>query len=538
MVPSLRRLACLLAAVAAFAGPARAQNVQADVRAFADRLREAEAAHLNLIAPRAFQDAVDDLVEARTRLDKGDRLTDIREALARARQHLREAQELEAIGQVILGDAIAAREDARAARASEVAAAEWSAAEDAMVAAGREVEKGDQNDAREEAQKATTRYRAAELKAIRADVLGTARARRAQAEAAEAPTWATRTWRRAQAKLQEAERALATDRYDVTNARVFAHQAAAQYDHARLLARRARAIDDDPKRRAEEALLEYEDALRRVADALDVDLAFGEGLAAVADRLTASVESRKDDRDNLRVSLRERRQRIDRLQRVVDSLDARLATLEQREQRMSAELQAQRERERRLAKVRNLFDEDEAEIITRPGELVLRVQALDFPVGSAEIRPDNFALLTRVQRVLRAFPDGHVTVAGHTDARGNDAANQRLSEERAEAVRSYLVANMSLDEARIDAVGYGEAQPIATNDTETGRAKNRRIDLTIDTNPDDANPDGEASADEAPGEAAGDDGDAAPDDDAPGEAAGDEEATGDDRSGSGAPSDG
>ena len=70
-------------------------------------------------------------------------------------------------------------------------------------------------------------------------------------------------------------------------------------------------------------------------------------------------------------------------------------------------------------------------------------------------------------------------IAGHTDSQGNDQRNQALSERRASAVRQYLIANMAIPEVQISAVGYGESQPLASNESREGRAKNRRIDVRI-----------------------------------------------------------
>ncbi|NBC85355.1 MAG: OmpA family protein, partial [Bacteroidetes bacterium] len=129
---------------------------------------------------------------------------------------------------------------------------------------------------------------------------------------------------------------------------------------------------------------------------------------------------------------------------------------------------------------RGVFGEDEAEVSLRGDEMIVRMYGLNFPVGSSEIRPANFSLLTKLQQVLREFPDAPITIEGHTDSRGNDATNQRLSDERATAVQEYLMANMSsLSPDQVEAVGYGESRPLASNETEEGRAQNRRIDVTI-----------------------------------------------------------
>ncbi len=68
-----------------------------------------------------------------------------------------------------------------------------------------------------------------------------------------------------------------------------------------------------------------------------------------------------------------------------------------------------------------------------------------------------------------------VRIAGHTDGVGDPEENQRLSEARAEAVRDYLVSH-GIDASRVEAVGYGDTQPVASNDTDEGRAQNRRIE--------------------------------------------------------------
>jgi outer membrane protein OmpA-like peptidoglycan-associated protein len=70
-------------------------------------------------------------------------------------------------------------------------------------------------------------------------------------------------------------------------------------------------------------------------------------------------------------------------------------------------------------------------------------------------------------------------VGGHTDSSGNPEYNQSLSERRAAAVRAYLVKNMGLDETKIRAVGYGGSDPVVSNDTDIGKAQNRRIEIVI-----------------------------------------------------------
>ena len=93
--------------------------------------------------------------------------------------------------------------------------------------------------------------------------------------------------------------------------------------------------------------------------------------------------------------------------------------------------------------------------------------------------PNNYELLSKVQRSIRNFQEPDVVIEGHTDSTGSEEVNDHLSQKRAEAVRDYLVANRTLPTEKILAVGYGSGRPLASNKTEEGRAINRRIDVVI-----------------------------------------------------------
>ncbi len=112
--------------------------------------------------------------------------------------------------------------------------------------------------------------------------------------------------------------------------------------------------------------------------------------------------------------------------------------------------------------------------------MLIRPVGLVFASGSAQIETQYFTLLRKVQDALRVFPDTVIVVEGHTDSFGGDETNFKLSQDRAESVRSYLLANMrDLAPADVQAVGFGESRPVANNETVEGRAKNRRIDVVI-----------------------------------------------------------
>jgi outer membrane protein OmpA-like peptidoglycan-associated protein len=101
-----------------------------------------------------------------------------------------------------------------------------------------------------------------------------------------------------------------------------------------------------------------------------------------------------------------------------------------------------------------------------------------FPSGSALATDPARSAVRDLAGLLTSLGAVHVFVQGHTDSVGDEASNQRLSEQRAETVRSLLV-QAGADPARTHAIGYGEGRPIATNNTEAGRALNRRVEIVI-----------------------------------------------------------
>jgi OmpA-OmpF porin, OOP family len=104
--------------------------------------------------------------------------------------------------------------------------------------------------------------------------------------------------------------------------------------------------------------------------------------------------------------------------------------------------------------------------------------SIRFETARADIDPDSTGLLDRLIETALRCPSTNIEIAGHTDADGNDAANQALSEKRAQAVADYLV-KAGLPADRFTAVGYGSAQPVASNETDEGKAQNRRIEFVV-----------------------------------------------------------
>lgn len=120
----------------------------------------------------------------------------------------------------------------------------------------------------------------------------------------------------------------------------------------------------------------------------------------------------------------------------------------------------------------------EKSLVEIKGDRIVVNEKVHFVSGEARLEPDAAALLDQVVDVLVNNKNIKVRIEGHTDNVGSDSANQRLSQERAEAVRAYLMAQ-GIDGKRLEAVGYGSSRPIAPNLTRRGREQNRRVEFYI-----------------------------------------------------------
>ena len=126
--------------------------------------------------------------------------------------------------------------------------------------------------------------------------------------------------------------------------------------------------------------------------------------------------------------------------------------------------------------VRN-FTEDEAWVYQQGSKLIFRLKRINFPSGTSSIPIASKPVLSKIDDIIRVLDTEMVVVQGHTDSLGAEDQNEQLSTRRASSVASYL---WSLDGGyEISYVGYGEAMPIASNETRAGRAINRRVDLIV-----------------------------------------------------------
>jgi outer membrane protein OmpA-like peptidoglycan-associated protein len=153
-------------------------------------------------------------------------------------------------------------------------------------------------------------------------------------------------------------------------------------------------------------------------------------------------------------------------------LDASRSELEMRKAQLEKERRARELAEKNLAEIATIKQEPRGMVITLEGEVL-------FPSGQSNLLPLARQRLDRVAEVLKDLDPGKtVLVEGHTDSRGSEQLNMRLSQARADSVRQHLISR-GIDPDRVRAVGRGESEPLVSNDSAEGRANNRRVVLVV-----------------------------------------------------------
>ena len=480
---------CLLALTVTFsavAGTAAAQEVNAQRRAAfgeaesaLERARDADA---DLLAPLSFREGLKRYDQAREAFARGSDWDDVSEKLAEAREFFERAAQSSELARSALRGALEARGDAEAAEAPEVVPDGWTEAERKFQESVLALERGDRETALRKSSEAEARYRGLELEAVKANYLSEAWALLAQAREQKVDELAPSTFRRAAELVARAESTLTASRYDTDEPRNLAKEGRYEARHAIYVARQIWDIRENDGRHFEELVLSAEEQLERLAEVLEVSVGFDAGLHPAVDRMIAAVESKRDSLSQLKNALVDARDQLAAYEARVAELEEQVGEAETDKSALARRLEVQASLSRTLATVERLFDPAEADVFRQSDDIIIRLHGISFPTGSAVIEPQYLSMLTKVQRAIDLFPTSTVKIEGHTDSFGGAQANLKLSRDRAEAVRTYLISNMRLDPKRITAVGYGEQRPVASNDSAAGREKNRRIEVIIRPN--------------------------------------------------------
>jgi len=274
-----------------------------------------------------------------------------------------------------------------------------------------------------------------------------------------------------------------------------ARETAQTAEEARVMAVQQKAEEEAQAQAAAEKKAAEERAAKALADAEAQARARADAETARAQAEAAQAEAQKAAEEAARQRQEAEKAKAEALaqQQVLaaETEKARQAAAESDKLRAQAEKEKQEMRARLLQQLNSVL----ATRDTARG-LIANMSDVLFKSGSFELLPGARERLAKVSGIVLAYQGLRLAVEGHTDSIGSDEYNRRLSEQRADAVRDYLV-QQGINSDAITASGFGKSEPVASNDTPEGRQQNRRVELVVSGNAigtvADANPDASAS---------------------------------------------
>ena len=444
-----------------------------------EALGAAQAVDARLLSPNHFVDGAKAYLNAENDFERGRSLNRITGQLTSAIEAFTKAKEAAENASTGLAPLIQAREDAVTALAESFAVDLWNEAEELFSESAKNLETGNAEAATERAKKAESLYRDAELEGIKAQHLSHTRSLIAQAEQIGVPQYAPKTFAIAKSLLDQAEAELNKNRYEVGLPGELTEQADYETRHAELIANYIRRAGTETWG-VEDIIMLYEQSILEIAAAADKTLMLDKGSEPAANEMVDYIRMLHNREQQMQADIKNEQQRNTGLEEEIRDLDEQLGTLYQERSLLIQRIEDEARTKDQFAKINTIFTPQEARVSREGNDIILRLLGLSFESGGIDIRDTHNPLLQKVREAVEVFPRSQVTVEGHTDSRGGARSNMVLSRNRAEAVAQYLTNKFTLPAHRISAVGYGQTQPIANNETEQGRANNRRINIRIE----------------------------------------------------------
>jgi len=441
----------------------------------------ADSVNAKLYAPKSYGSGMKEYNDAESLLQRGRNIEHVRSNAADAVRYFTKATQAAELAHTALAQAIKSRQDGANALAPKLSPELWSDAQKKFRRAIELLERGDLKNAKRRENEAINLYREAELVAIKAQYLSETVRLLNDADRARVGRYAPITLGRAKKLLADADRELNENRYDTDLPRSLAKQANYEAKHALYLSEIVRQVRDKDLT-AEQLVLNWEQPMRAIAGVADIVPAMQEGPDRLVAELVAYFEQQGNELQALQQEKAENEVRLTDMEEEMRTLDERLGGATAERAALVQRLEAQARVKQQFAQVEKMFSSYEARVFREGNNVILRLVGLTFDSGASQIKPENFNLLAKVEKAIDVFPRSELTIEGHTDSHGGDDLNQKLSQERAESVQQYMINAMRIPTYRLIATGYGETRPVSSNETEAGRARNRRIDIVINPN--------------------------------------------------------
>ncbi|UCH21633.1 MAG: OmpA family protein [Deltaproteobacteria bacterium] len=450
---------------------AKSENPTELVNRLDKDIANARKDQVNVLSPTWFAKAEMSLREAKQGIEQGDKISKILNSISQGQAQLNTANDKSKVARSNLAEVIKGRSLARTAGATELVR-DYAKVEENFLELTKAIEKGNLRYAKKNRAGVQEEFRRLELLAIKIRTLGEVRKLLDQARRNGDHKIAPKSYAVAQKRLEESDAFITKNPYKKEEMHEKASLALFMAQRVHEVARQSTKIEDMAP---EQITLMFEENLHKIAQKLSAQDMRNQPFETQVENIVGTIAALQHDRTFMIDIQKSQREEIDTLKERL----AKLAGQSQAERDAKERLLAERRFNELFNTVQGYFEPYEAETYKMGNQLVIRLKGIHFPVGKSVILPQNYKLLSKVQRSIRTLGDVDVVIEGHSDSTGSAELNEHLSEQRADAVRQYLVANETLTYDKIIAVGYGSIRPIASNKTAEGRALNRRIDLII-----------------------------------------------------------
>ncbi len=355
-------------------------------------------------------------------------------------KYISSAEDYAKAARTVLANALQKRSRAMKVHANLLYEKEFAEVDKDLKEAGHALEVGNKKFALEKDTSLATRYTNLEVRALKTNISESADEAYKKATKANANHLAPLTLKAAKNELDIAHKIIDVEKENFDKAQFHAEQ-------ARYLAKRAQYIAElittlkGERLTGEQEVLWYQKQLELAHAGLPAELKFDKSNAQVIDEFASDVK---------------------RLAGNLHNVETHSVAHEALFQEVTA-----------------MFQPDEAEVVRLGNDLILRCYGFYFPVGKSGLDQSNYALLNKIVSAINKFPKNNIEVVGHTDSTGSQRINTKLSDERAKNIADFLVKVANIDPNRVSSMGVGDENPVASNATEEGRAKNRRIEIII-----------------------------------------------------------
>jgi len=484
-----RYLALIVAAMSLLACSSNPKSTQEQLLAqypslakLAQALDQAKKNRVNLLAPNSYKAAFEQYLEAYSTADNDQKIA-AKKMIFASEKTLEKAINHAQTSKKLLTEVLDARTRAYQSGASQRSPKDLKKLDNNLVKTASLVENGSIEKAKQRRLELQRAYSDLELRALKESTVNLASTAMENAKRSNAQKLAPKMLARAEEELNLAQSALEVDRSNRQKANT-------QARHAAVLANRsahiAKTVDNYKKFdfTEEDIVLAHQKDIALLGQAAGKHIQFDQANDITVKELSNEIKSLMDSNTQYkqRIAMLEAQlaqtntSHQQELARTKAKYSDEISVLDKSKQELT---RLQKEQSARFERIQSLFNDKEANIFRQKNNVLLSVHGFKFPSGSAEIRPENFVLLNKIVKVISEFKGSKIVVSGHTDSTGTSTINKVLSDVRAQNVAKFFTEVGGIELHRLQAAGFGQEKPIASNQTQNGRALNRRVEVLI-----------------------------------------------------------